>query len=268
MRSRSGWARARVSAAVASRRGGCASGSRLGATAGIIAFLGTCLTGHPLLVREVAAAFFIQLALAASLGGSALLNAPSARSVRLQPDGARPPKGGRYVRIATVLGTIVFAVLPAWTLEKPMVPVHLEEVDGMYYGDEGTAAGVPFHWTRQFSSFFVPVRARTIDVDLRSPMAAVTKEPTLVEITSGGKTLINTLVDDKWSTVRLNLPSPEPPLLFSRINLRTNRTAKVADLLPGSSDQRVVGLQIGDYRIIRVAWEFVPKPAGTRESTP
>src|SRR5207247_7582047 len=69
-------------------------------TAGIIAFLGTCLMGHPLLVREVAAAFFIQLALAASLGGSALLN--DVRSVRLQPDvtygRSRPPKGGHYVR--------------------------------------------------------------------------------------------------------------------------------------------------------------------------
>jgi O-antigen ligase len=242
----------------------------LGATAGVIAFLGTCLTGHPLLVREVAAAFFIQLALAASLGGSAMLN--DVRSVRLQPDvtygRSRPPQGGHYVRIATFLGTIAFAVLPAWTLEKPMVPVHLEEVDGMYYGDEGTAEGRPFHWTRQIASFFVPATARTVDVPLRSPIAALTKEPTLVEITSGGKTLSNALVDDKWSTVRLTLPSPEPPLLFSRINLRVNHTAKVADLLPGSSDQRVVGVQLGDYEIVRVAWEFVPKPAGAPESTP
>ena len=230
----------------------------LGATAGVIAFLGTCLTGHPLLVQEVAAAFFVQLALAASLGGSALLNAPSARSVRLQPDGARPPKGGRYVRIGTVLGTTVFAVLPAWTLEKPMVPVHLEEVDGMYYGDEGTADGVPFHWTRQFSSIFVPATARTIDVPLRSPLAALTKQPTLVEIRSGGTTLLNTEVDDKWTTVRLTLPSPEPPLQVSRISLRTNRTATVAQLVPGSHDQRVVGLQVGDFQIVLVAWEFVP----------
>src|SRR5262249_9881583 len=37
----------------------------LGATSGIVAFLGTCLMGHPLLVPEVAAAFFVQLALAA-----------------------------------------------------------------------------------------------------------------------------------------------------------------------------------------------------------
>ena len=139
-----------------------------------------------------------------------------------------------------------------------MVPVHLEEVDGMYYGEEGTADGRPFHWTREYASFFVPNKARTVDVPLRSAIAALTKEPTLVEITSGGKTLINALVDDKWSTVRLTLPSPEPPLLFSRINLKVNHTAKVAELVPGSHDQRLVGIQLGDYEIILVAWEFVP----------
>jgi hypothetical protein len=165
-----------------------------------------------------------------------------------------------------VIGTIAFAVLPAWTLEKPLVPVHLEEVDGMYYGDEGMAEGVPFHWTRQFSSLYAPATARTIELPLRSPLAGITKEPTLVEITSGGKTLVNALVGDRWTSVTLNLPSPEPPLTVSRINLKTSHTAKVAEILPGSSDQRVVGVQVGDIRILRIAWEFVPKPAGAQGS--
>lgn len=158
-------------------------------------------------------------------------------------------------------GTIAFAVLPAWTLEKPLVPVHLEEVDGMYYGDEGAAENLPFNWTRDYGTVYVPNRARVIDLPLRSPLAAITKEPTLVEITLGGKTLVNQLVGEHWTVVRLNLPSPEPPLLFNRISLKVNRTARVADLIPGSTDQRVVGVQVAAYDIIQVAWEFVPKPA-------
>ena len=247
----------------------------LGATAGIVAFLGTCLMGHPLLVPEVAAAFFVQLALAASLGGSALLNGPpegghyprsgaGVGSVRLHPDGAKQADGTR--RLAMAVGTIAFAVLPAWTLEKPLAPVHLEEVDGMYYGDEGMAEGVPFHWTRQFSSLYAPATARSIELPLRSPLAGITKEPTLVEITSGGKTLANTLVSDRWTSVTLNLPSPEPPLTVSRINLKVNHTATVAEIVPGSTDQRIVGVQVGDIRILRIAWEFVPKPAGAQGS--
>jgi len=231
----------------------------LGAIAGIIAFLGTCLMGHPLLVPEVAAAFFVQLALAASLGGSNVLN--EVRSVRLKPDVDARRDERRYERWVVLAGTIAFAVLPAWTLEKPLVPVHLEEVDGMYYADEGSAENMPFHWTREYGTVYVPNRFRVIDLPLRSPMAAVTKEPTLVEITMGGKTLVNQLVGEHWTVVRLSLPSPEPPLLFNRISLKVNRTARVADLVPGSTDQRVVGVQVAPFSIALVAWEFVPRPA-------
>jgi hypothetical protein len=227
----------------------------LGITAGVVAFLGTCLVGHPLLVPEVAAAFFLLLALGASLGGSVLLN--PVRRVRLQADGTR--------RLLMVTATILFAVLPAWTLEKPMAAVHLEEVDGMYYGDEGTADGVPFHWTRKFASQYVPNTWRIIELPLRSPIAALTHERTLVEITSGGKTLANAMIGDTWTNITLTLPSPEPPALFSRVNLRVNRTARVSELLPGRpGDDRIVGVQVGDMRIIQSAWEWVPKPAGAQ----
>ena len=241
----------------------------LGCTAGIVAFLGTCLMGHPLLVPEVAAVFFFQTALAASLGGSALMNATTVRSGRLQAaDSEGPPKGRHYVpwRAITAVGTIVFAVLPAWTLEKPLKPVHLEEVSGMYYADGGIADGVPFRWTRQYASLYVDANARVIDVGLRSPMAAATKQPTLVQITSGGQTLANVHVGDAWTYVTLTLPPPEPPLQFSRINLRSNRTARVSDLVPGSEDPREVAVQVGDIKIVNVSWDFVPKPAGARES--
>ncbi len=229
----------------------------LGVAAGLVTFLGTCLMGHPLLVPEVSAAFFLLLALGASLGGSALLNGTP------RPVESRPLQGGRYLIAA---GTIAFAVLPAWTIEKPLVPVHLEEVDGMYYADEGLAEGVPFHWTREYGTVYVPATVRTIDLPLRSPIAALTKEPTLVEITSGGKTLVNALVPDRWTTVRLNVPLPQPPLQITRVNLKVNRTARVSELIPGSTDDRIVGVQVGDFRILRVAWEFVPKPASAQET--
>ena len=230
-----------------SRRSGAAAKADwrlLGAVAGVIAFLGTCLMGHPLIVPEVAAAFFVQLALAASLGGSNVLN-------ENDDGGVRPAKTGRYEWPVILAGTIAFAVLPAWTLEKPLLPVHLEEVDGMYYADEGAAEDRPFHWTRGYGTVWVQNRGRVIDLPLRSPIAALTKEPTLVEITVGGRLLINQLVGEHWTTVRLNLPSPDPPLLFNRVSLKINRTARVADLIPGSSDQRVVGVQVGDFSIIR-----------------
>ena len=123
-----------------------------------------------------------------------------------------------------------------------------------------------FRWTRQYASLYVDANARVIDIGLRSPMAATTKQPTLVQITSGGQTLANVHVGDAWTYVTLTLPPPEPPLQFSRINLRSNRTARVSDLVPGSEDPREVAVQVGDIKIVNVSWDFVPKPAGARES--
>ncbi len=72
----------------------------LGATAGIVALLGTCLTGHPLLVAEVAFPFWIQFGLVAGLAGSVLLNAES-REIRPARRGPRP---WRLAAAAMVVG--------------------------------------------------------------------------------------------------------------------------------------------------------------------
>jgi hypothetical protein len=47
----------------------------LGAAGGVVVLLGTCLTGHPLLVDEVAFPFWMQFGLVAGLAGSVLSNA-------------------------------------------------------------------------------------------------------------------------------------------------------------------------------------------------
>ena len=225
----------------------------LGATAGIVTFLGTCLMGHPLLVPEVATACFVLLALAGSLGGSSLLNQRSQSDARAMAPRKTPVA---FWTAATVIGTIVFGVLPAWTLERPMVPVHLEEVDGMYYGDEGAADDVPFHWTREYASIYVPRTARVVEIPLRVPPGR--QDRIVVDLTSGGVMRARATVGSTWSSVVITLPSPEPPLLFSRVNLQVNHVARVSDFTPGSADHRVVGVQVGDFKILRVAWEFVP----------
>src|SRR5579864_7728730 len=61
----------------------------LGAAGGVIALMATCLTGHPLLVGEVAYPFWIQFGLVLALAGSTLLNrallAGGSRLARVAP---------------------------------------------------------------------------------------------------------------------------------------------------------------------------------------
>ncbi len=241
----------------------------LGCIAGIIAFLGTCLMGHPLLVQEVATVFFLQTALASSLGRSALMNRLAISPHRDHRDDLRqetnPWRSAIAWKTITAVGTIAFAVLPAWTLEKPLMPVHLEEVDGMYYADGGIADGVPFRWARRYASVYVPARARVIELPLRSPIAAITKEPSTVEVSVNGTTIANVLVGTTWTYVTVTLPVPDPPLQFSRINLRANHTARVADVTPATDDQREIALQIGDIQMVRASWEYVPQADAAHE---
>jgi O-antigen ligase len=230
----------------------------LGAAAGVAAFIGTCLTSHPLLVQEVAIVFFLQLAIVAALGGSSLLSqsiaAPISTPERQMPG---PPAFWKRLPMAVAVGgTLVLAVWPVQTVLKPNTPVHLEEVDGFYYEPKNDEAGVPFRWTREYASLFVPATAKRVELPVRAPAGTTAEDPVLIEVTSGGMTLTRALLGDAWKVLVVELNPPPPPLAFNRINIRTHRVSRV--------DGRPVGIRVGDVRIARIAYEVMSAPAGGR----
>jgi O-antigen ligase len=230
----------------------------LGATAGVAAFIGTCLTSHPLLVQEVGTVFFLQVGLIAALGGSNVLNQSIAEPIL--PRGLRlpgPPAYWRHVPSSViVVGTALLAVWPAQTVLKPNAPVHLEEVDGFYYEPENDEAGTPFRWTREYASLFVPATARRVEIFVRAAAGTNANDPVLIEVTSGGATLTRQWISDSWKLLLLELRPPEPPLAFNRINIRTHRVSRV--------DGRPVGVRVGDITIARIAYEVMPVAPGER----
>jgi len=221
-------------------------GRLLGAAGGIVAFLGTCLVGHPLVVPEVALAVFLQFGLMAALGASSELNRAGAATEarRLQ---ATPVALWRTLGAA---GTLALGVLPALSVVKPNAPVHLEEVDGLYYEQKVDEAGMPFWWTRKYASVFVPATAKRVELTMRAPAGTPVDRPVRVDITSSGVTMAQTLVADSWKTVILELIPPQPPLTFNRINLKSDSVS-----LDGG---RPVGIRFGGIRIARIAWEVMP----------
>jgi O-antigen ligase len=225
----------------------------LGATAGILVFLATCLGSHPLVVPEVALAIFLQFALMASLGASSELDRvvqpTEARRARATPAALWPALG--------TVGTLALGVLPALTVVKPNAPVHLEEVDGQYYEQKVDEMGVPFRWTREYASIFVQATARRVELTMRAPAGTPADRPVRVDITAAGLRLPPALVTDSWQTVTVDLNPPQPPLTFNRINLRSD---------PVSLDNgRPVGIRVGDIRIARIAWEVMPAHDATRQ---
>jgi O-antigen ligase len=218
----------------------------LGAAAGVIVFLGTCLGSHPLVVPEVALVIFLQFALMASLGASSELDQVVAQTGTSQP---RTTPAALW-RALGIVGTLVVGVLPALTVVKPNAPVHLEEVDGLYYEQKVDESGVPFRWTRRFASIFVPATARRVELMMRAPAGTPADRPVRVEITTAGLRLPPTLIADSWKTVVVDLNPPQPPLMFNRINLKSDPVSL--------DDGRPVGIMVSDIRIAGIAWEVMP----------
>ena len=228
----------------------------LGAAAGVTAFIATCLTSHPLLVQEVSMVFFLQFGLAAALGGSSMLNqsigTPASAAERRLP--GPPALWTRLPAVVTVAGTVLLAIWPAQTVLKPYTPVHLEEVDGFYYEPETDEAGVPFWWTREYASLFVPATAKRVEIPVRAPAGTTAADPALIEVTSGGMTLTRALIGDAWRVLIVELNPPQPPLTFNRINIKSDRVSRV--------NGRPVGIRVGDVRIARIAYEVMAAPPG------
>ncbi len=120
----------------------------LGSTAGVLALLGTCLTGHPLLVDEVAFPFWIQFGLVVGLAQSIVLNEPAGFR---HPSGTSP--GWRIASAALAAGLLIAGLIGG--AQGHLEPGASQAVDG-FYGWETAEDGRRFRWTGRYASLFVP----------------------------------------------------------------------------------------------------------------
>ncbi len=220
----------------------------LGALAGSVAFVGTCVTGHPLLVTEVAFPFWLQLGLVAALGSSTLLNldAGTARASERAP--ARTRSALRAA--AAVVGLLAVGWLTASALRDPLAPPPSQAVDG-FYGWETGADGVRFRWSEQYASLLVPADVTRVEIPVRAPREERGHTPMGIEVSMDGVGRGRFIADDRWTTISIDLSPPTPPVGMNRINVRVDRAWRPALLMPGSADMRLVGVQVGECRLLR-----------------
>jgi len=236
----------------------------LGSVAGVLGFLGTCLTGHPLLVTEVAAPFWLQFGLAAALGASALLNKEGSGGV-LTPTldertlaGAVLTTGGSSgVRSRGTLGgpavtaaAAALIAIGAVATSTPVAPPNSATVTG-FYDWEMDSDGARYRWTREYASLFVPGDVMRVEIPMRVPTDNRAIVPIGVEIMTGGVSRGQRAVGTSWEVVDVWLPDAGPLLQAKRIDLKIDRTWRPAIYVPGSADLRSVGVQVGESRLIR-----------------
>jgi hypothetical protein len=217
----------------------------LGAAAGVLALLITCLTSHPLLVNEVAFSFWIQFGLALGLAESALMNAAPLA------DGAA---AGAHTRklwpAAAIAAAAIVAAAGVTAARGPVEPPRSAVVNGLYEW-ETAEDGRRYRWTEGYASLFVPAGVTRVSVPARVPIDRRAITPMGVEVASGGLLLGRTNVGDSWTTLVVAVPEVSPPARLKRIDLRVDKTWRPALYIAGSADLRDVGVQLGECELER-----------------
>ena len=72
-----------------------------------------------------------------------------------------------------------------------------------------------------------------------------------VEVMTGAVNRGRTMVGATWAILSLPLAPVAPPARFKRIDLKIDRVWQPALYIAGSADMRLVGMQVGEPRLIR-----------------
>jgi O-antigen ligase len=217
---------ASLSPAVAALRDRSRDFVSTGLLAGAVAFLITCLSGHPFLVREAAFPFWMVLGLATVAARSATPTVSTRRA-------------GRTAAIAAI--AVVVASVPFRT-EIPRLRLPPSE-DGFSAWQTG-ADGRRFREAGEHASLFVGPTVTGVEIPLRLmpdrrgvPLLVVDQEPYWA--------MHRTVVGETWTILRVTLPGADPLLPYQRINL------SVSDHGGAPENSRAAGVGVGELRITR-----------------
>ena len=217
----------------------------VGLMVGVAAFLGTCATGHPLLVGEAAYPFAMQFGLMAALAGSTLINVDPVRAWTASATRTETP---RMVMAAGVAAIAIAAVLSAW--RGPLELARSDAIDG-FYAWETAEDGARFRWTKEFASVIVPRDVERVRIPIRVPTDRPSIAPMPVYVSIAGSRPARMFVDASWSVLEADLSTFDPLAPVRRVNLKVERTWQPALYIAGSAEMRPVGVQVGECELIR-----------------
>jgi O-antigen ligase len=161
-------------------------------SAGLAAFLVTCLAGHPLLLPEVAAAFW-------TLAGVAAARNASAHESR-----AIAPLTG-FVAIASIV-----AVLPSYSTERAVM--NLEHLGSGVSAWQIGSDGVRYRSMLGSARVFAPRATGQIAIPLRAAAAGL---PVTVSVAIEGQPADRVQLSSEWRVERLQVPSADGPAFLS-----------------------------------------------------
>jgi O-antigen ligase len=199
---RAGWGAVRSNAAT--------NAATLGLLAGAGGYLLTCVTGHPLLVPEVAIPFW---AACGVLAGSASRppSVPADRSTRART---------RWAVVAVIIAASTSLALHV----RQYALVATPPGEHGFYGLETADDGRLYVWMTRHGVFYVGPQAGTVTIPLRAPNFLEDAEPFRVAVDIGGRRAgVYEVGPERWATIEIPIRRPASAP-FRRIDLRANRS--------------------------------------------
>ena len=223
-----------------------------GLITGVVAFLLTCLSGHPLIIPEVIYPFWIALGLAVGVANAANALTPEA-AARLEGEAGSPAQhltsASTPARRWVVVSLVVFlcASIPA-RVAREISDVDLTRVAYGFHAWEEDQAGTRFRWSGRRARLHVSGEARTIELPLRGRAEDAVRPLDVDLFLDGQPTLRMQLTDDSWQYARLEIPAAAEPKI-RRIDLYVGRTFVPRNSISGSTDARELGVQVGEVAV-------------------
>lgn len=208
----------------------------LGTFAGLAAFIITWLVGQPLSVPQVAYTFWILLGLTA---------ASSTDDARGVGGGRRQPLLTSVALAAAILLVVGSVPIRAY---RAISEIDLSHVSYGFYNWETTEARGRFRWTGPRATFFMRSSVRAIEVP-PPPVLVAAPHAVQVDIVVDGHAAQRIVLDDgRWRAVRIDAPASTER--FWRVDLHVTPTYVPRAVLPNSSDERELGVAVGEISVI------------------
>jgi hypothetical protein len=217
----------------------------LGVAASVAGFLGTCLSGHPLLIDETAVPFWCAFGLLLALSESVIRDA-APTEIAAKTERATAP-ALPWLAATAAIGVAAVSVIAATA--PPVEPQTGTAFDGFYPWESGPEGR--YRWTSQYGSLFVTADVTRVEIPVRLPVALPAMDPMGVTARVGGVDRQRTFVSDRWVDLVVTLPDVSPTTRYKRIDLRTDWTWQPALHIAGNADMRVVGIQVGEVKLFQ-----------------
>lgn len=221
-----------------------------GLAAGLVAFLITTLVSNPLMLREVSFAFWIALGLATGHSASVVR---AGGDISVAADGGALAASRRLFSfkwpVALMLGGLLLLSVP-FRARQELASMDRTRVSyGLF--DGGTDAdGTHFRWSGPQVTILVDESATSVAIPLCGALPS--GEHQQVEVRVDGRVVNRITVGPRWQQLRtlVRADSSSGP---RRIDLLISPSWVPAAVIPGSPDQRVLGIKVGPIQVGRAS---------------